>query len=264
MHMPLGGIRVVDLTNGLAGTSATKMLASLGAEVLKIENPDGGDLTRELVPYTFEAWNGGKRSVTLDLRAPDDVDQVRRLVASSDVFVHSMRPGAVDAVGLGRAELAAANPRLIYASFSAFGSTGPSSHRRGVDAVLQAESGLAALQGRVLDNVAFIDTCGGLVLGQAILAALLLRERTGHVEHVESSLLDTALYMQSGPIVQYSQSGAVFSQATTATRSSNRSCSIGALISPRLISPHRARPRRTVPRRPLVLLPLSGPGHRCR
>jgi CoA:oxalate CoA-transferase len=211
---PLEGVRVVDLTNGLAGTSATKLLASLGAEVIKIEKPDGGDMTRSLVPWVFEAFNGGKSSLVVDLQQKDGQETVRRLAASSDVLVQSMRPGALEELGLGRSDLAAVNPRLIYASFSAFGSSGPSSHRRGVDSVMQAESGLASVQGRVVDNVSPIDAAGGLAFSHGILAALMLRERTGVVEHVEVNLLDTAIYLQSAPYAEFSVTGSTFDQQT--------------------------------------------------
>ena len=209
---PLAGFRVVDLTNGLAGTSCTKFLSSYGADVIKIENPDGGDMTRNLVPWVFETFNGGKHSLTVDLREKSGQDIVRQLATSSDVLVQSMRPGALEEIGLGRAELSAANPSLIYASFSAFGSSGPSSHRRGVDAVVQAESGLAEIAGRVMDNISVIDAAGGLALAQGILAALMLRERSGITEHVEVNLLDTAVYLQSALYTEFSATGSTLDQ----------------------------------------------------
>ena len=209
---PLAGFRVVDLTNGLAGTSCTKFLSSYGADVIKIENPDGGDMTRNLVPWVFETFNGGKRSLTVDLREKSGRDIVRRLAISSDVLVQSMRPGALEEIGLGRAELTAANPSLIYASFSAFGSSGPSSHRRGVDPVVQAESGLAEIVGRVMDNVSVIDAAGGLALAQGVLAALVLRERSGVAEHVEVNLLDTAVYLQAALYTEFSATGRTLDQ----------------------------------------------------
>jgi CoA:oxalate CoA-transferase len=209
---PLAGMRVVDLTNGLAGTSCTKLLSSYGADVIKIEKPDGGDMARNLVPWVFEAFNGGKRSLTLDLQEKRGQDIVRRLATSSDVLVESMRPGALEEIGLGQATLSAANPRLIYASFSAFGSSGPSSHRRGVDAVMQAESGLAEIVGRVMDNVSVIDVAGGLALAQGVLAALMLRERSGIAEHVEVNLLDTAVYLQAAIYAEFSGTGRTFDQ----------------------------------------------------
>jgi CoA:oxalate CoA-transferase len=209
---PLAGFRVVDLTNGLAGTSCTKFLSYFGADVIKIENPDGGDMTRNLVPWVFETFNGGKRSLTVDLREKSGQDIVRRLAASSDVLVQSMRPGALEEIGLGRAELSAANPRLIYASFSAFGGSGPSSHRRGVDPVVQAESGLAEIVGRVMDNVSVIDAAGGLALAQGVLAALILRERSGIAEDVEVNLLDTAVYLQAALYTEFSATGSTLDQ----------------------------------------------------
>jgi crotonobetainyl-CoA:carnitine CoA-transferase CaiB-like acyl-CoA transferase len=209
---PLAGFRVVDLTNGLAGTSCTKFLSSYGADVIKIENPDGGDMTRNLVPWVFETFNGGKRSLTVDLREKSGQDIVRQLATSSDVLVQSMRPGALEEIGLGRAELTAANPSLIYASFSAFGSSGPSSHRRGVDPVVQAESGLAEMVGRVMDNVSVIDAAGGLALAQGVLAALMLRERSGIAEHVEVNLLDTAVYLQAALYTEFSATGRTLDQ----------------------------------------------------
>jgi CoA:oxalate CoA-transferase len=212
MPNALDDVRVVDLTNGLAGTSATKLLAAMGAEVIKVENPAGGDMTRNLVPWVFEAYNGGKRSLTADLREHAGRDIVRSLVRSSDVLVQSMRPGALEEIGLGRTEMSVLNPRLIYASFSAFGSSGPSSQRRGVDSVLQAESGLASVQGRVIDNVSPIDAAGGLALSNGILAALMLRERTGAVQHVDVNLLDTAIYLQSAPYAEFSVTGTTFDQ----------------------------------------------------
>jgi len=209
---PLAGFRVLDLTNGLAGTSCTKLLAAYGADVIKIENPDGGDMTRNLVPWVFETCNGGKRSLTVDLRDKTGQDIVRQLAESSDVLVQSMRPGALEEIGLGRAELTAVNPRLIYASFSAFGSSGPSSHRRGVDAIVQAESGLAEIAGRVMDNISVIDAAGGLALAQGVLAALMLRERSGITEHVEVNLLDTAVYLQAALYTEFSATGSTLDQ----------------------------------------------------
>jgi crotonobetainyl-CoA:carnitine CoA-transferase CaiB-like acyl-CoA transferase len=218
VHDPLAGIRVLDLTNALAGTSATQILASLGAEVIKVEKPDGGEYTRSLMPYIFQANNRGKRSFAIDLKHPEGSALVRRLAASCDVFVQSMRPGAAREVGLSPEELAEVNPRLIYVSFSAFGAQGPSAHRRGVDGVLQAESGLAMLQNGVLGNTSFVDSAAGLSLSQAVLIAVMKRERFGVVEPVDVSLLDTAIYMQSAPITEFSTSGGLLDQRSYVTR----------------------------------------------
>jgi crotonobetainyl-CoA:carnitine CoA-transferase CaiB-like acyl-CoA transferase len=208
----LAGVRVLDLTNALAASSATKILADLGAEVIKIENPAGGDYTRALMPYIFESHNRNKRSFAVDLKHPEGVALVKQVATTCDVLVQSMRPGAAREVGLSAEDLAVVNPNLIYASFSAFGPTGPDAHRRGVDGVAQAESGLASLQNGVLGGTSFVDTTAGLALSQAILIALMKRDRFGVVEPVDVCLLDTAVYMQAAPIAEFSVEGVVVDQ----------------------------------------------------
>ena len=205
----LTGTRVIDLTNGVAGASATKLLADLGADVIKIENPNGGDFTRTLMPFMFQTHNRNKRSVAVNLQSEDGTALVHRLVRGADVFVQSLRPGAAAALGLDLDTLRALNPRLIHASFSAFGAQGPSRARRGVDAVAQAESGMVQMQGRLLGNVSYVDTTAGLALSHAILAALLNRDRTGQADTIDVNLLDTALYMQSAPLAEFSATGRV-------------------------------------------------------
>ena len=120
----LDGIRVTDMTLGVAGSSATKLLAELGAEVIKIESP-AGEFTRNLIPFVFQTFNRGKRSVAVDIKSDDGVALVKRIAASSDVFIQSQKPGLVAGMGLGREELTSLNPRLIYATFSGYGSTRP-------------------------------------------------------------------------------------------------------------------------------------------
>jgi crotonobetainyl-CoA:carnitine CoA-transferase CaiB-like acyl-CoA transferase len=208
----LAGLRVLDLTNALAASSATKILSDLGAEVVKIENPDGGDYTRRLMPYIFEAHNRSKRSFAVDLKRPEGVALIKEFATTCDVLVQSMRPGAAREAGLGAEQLAVVNPQLIYASFSAFGPTGPSAHRRGVDGVAQAESGLAALQNGVLGGTSFVDTTAGLALSHAILIALMKRDRYGVVEPIDVCLLDTALYMQAAPLIEFSVEGVLVDQ----------------------------------------------------
>jgi CoA:oxalate CoA-transferase len=208
----LAGVRVLDLTNALAGASATKILADLGAEVIKVENADGGDYTRRLMPYIFESHNRNKRSFAVDLKRAEGVALVKQLAATCDVLVQSMRPGAAREVGLSAEDIAVINPNLIYASFSAFGPAGPSSHRRGVDGVAQAESGLATLQNGVLGGTSFVDTTAGLALSQAILIALMKRDRYGVVEPIDVCLLDTAAYMQAAPIAEFSVEGILVDQ----------------------------------------------------
>jgi CoA:oxalate CoA-transferase len=207
MSKTLAGARVVDLTNGFAGNSCAKLLADLGADVVKVESPGKGDFTRTLVPWVFQTFNRNKRSFAVDARHEDGRELVYRLIETADVFVQSLRPGAAEALGLGREAVTFCNPRIIHASLSGFGRTGPSSRRKAVDVVMQSESGLASIQGRVLTNTSFVDATAGLQLLAGILAALIKRDRTGQVDHVTVNLLDAALYLESVPLAEYSVTG---------------------------------------------------------
>jgi CoA:oxalate CoA-transferase len=207
MSKALAGARVVDLTNGFAGNSCAKLLADLGADVIKVESPGKGDFTRTLVPWVFQTFNRNKRSFAVDARHDDGRELVYRLIETADVFVQSLRPGAAESLGLGRDAVTACNPRIIHASLSGFGSTGPNSRRKAVDVVMQSESGLASIQGRVLTNTSFVDATAGLQLLAGILAALVKRDRTGQVDHVTVNLLDSALYLESVPLAEYSVTG---------------------------------------------------------
>jgi CoA:oxalate CoA-transferase len=213
----LDGIRVTDMTLGVAGSSATKLLAEMGAEVIKIESP-AGEFTRNLIPFVFQTFNRGKRSVAVDIKSPEGVALLRRIAASSDVFIQSQKPGLVAGLGLGRQDLTSLNPRLIYATFSGYGLTGPASRRRGVDALVQAESGMAMAQGSVLGNLSFIDTASGLSLVAGILASLFRRATTGEIEHVEACLLNTAVYLQAAPFAEFSVNGTMIDQVSYARR----------------------------------------------
>jgi CoA:oxalate CoA-transferase len=210
----LSGVRVIDLSHGLASPSATRMLAALGAEVIKVEMTGAGEFTRAMVPYVFRSHNRGKRSFAVDLKTPQGQELVRRLAASADVFVHGQRPGFVDKVGLDRATLTAMNATLIYAAICGFGTDGPQAHRRAIDMLIQAESGMATAQSGLLGNLSFIDTAAGLALCNGILAALLERKTTGRVQHVDVSLMDTALYLQSAPLAEFSASGVTIDQVS--------------------------------------------------
>jgi formyl-CoA transferase len=141
---PLEGVRVVDLTSYIAGSYAATMLADLGADVVKVESLEG-DSFRELPG--FFAWNRGKRSIAINLKAPEGRAVVERLARDADVVMENMRPGVADRLGVGEASLRALNPRLIYCSTTAFGSTGPFVDRPGFDPVLQGMAGIMALQG---------------------------------------------------------------------------------------------------------------------
>ena len=218
MTRALEKFRILDLSHALAAPSATKLLGDYGAEVIKIEPPEKGDFTRALTPWVFESFNRNKKSLAIDLKTDEGRQIVRDLGRISDVVVESFRPGVAAKLGVGRDDLLAINPKLIYASFSAFGQTGPGAARRGVDALIQSESGLVEIQGKLLANLSFIDCAGGLALAAAILAGLLRRELTGEVDHIDMNLFDTALYLQSGPILQYSVTGKALDQAAQAGR----------------------------------------------
>jgi len=218
--LPLDGLRVLELGQLLAAPCAGMVLADLGAEVVKVES-FGGDPARELqtaaftgtgTSPTFLAFNRGKRSVALDLQTPGGQEVVRRLLARSDVLIESFRPGVMDRLGLGVATLRAAHPRLVYASLSGFGHVGPERGRRGVDLVIQAESGIMSVTGQPdgpPTKVGFtvVDVAAGHVLAQGILAALVNRGRTGEGDHVTVSLLDVALHLQAAPMTEYLATG---------------------------------------------------------
>jgi crotonobetainyl-CoA:carnitine CoA-transferase CaiB-like acyl-CoA transferase len=201
---PLEGIRVVDLTSYIAGSYAAMMLADLGAAVIKVESL-GGDSFRELP--AFFGWNRGKRSITVNLKAPEGRIIVEQLVARGDVFLENMRVGVADRLGLGEARLRALNPRLVYGSITAFGSTGPYVDRPAFDPVLQALAGVMVHQGfggpPEYLRIPVTDYYAAALCAQAVLAALFVRERTGCGQRVETSLLHAALALQSGHVVDY-------------------------------------------------------------
>jgi crotonobetainyl-CoA:carnitine CoA-transferase CaiB-like acyl-CoA transferase len=201
---PLNGIRVVDCSGYIAGAYAGMMLADLGASVIKVE-PLEGEAFRELPG--FYAWNRGKRSIALNLKSPDGVAVVERLVRDADVFLENMRAGAADRLGLGYDALSRINPRLVYCSVTAFGSTGPYADRPGFDPLLQAMSGMMALQGfggppQYL-RIAVTDYYTASLAAQAMITGLFVRERTGRGQRVETSLLHGSLSFQSGNTVEY-------------------------------------------------------------
>lgn len=204
----LSGIRVLDMTNVLAGPFATVHLALLGADVIKIENPEGGDLARklgavpalnaELMGTSFLAQNANKRSLTLNLKADEGREIFDRLVAGADVLVENFRPGVMERLGFGWPLLQRANPRLIYCAISGFGQTGPDAFKPAYDQIIQGLSGVMAVNGDERLNplrcgFPVCDTVGGLNAAFAILGALFHRERTGQGQFIDVALLDSVM-----------------------------------------------------------------------
>ena len=202
----LEGVRVLEFTQLVFGPQCGQMLHDLGADVIKVERPGLGDLSRSIpislddgrLPY-LHAHNRGKRSIALNLDAPEGVEVTRKLVAAADVLLQNVAPGAMEPLGLGYDDCAALNPRLVYASGSTFGSRGPLAGRRGADLLGQAIGGLVAATGSGEQpspvGVVAADSTAGLVLCSAILAALVARERTGRGQHVETSLYGGATWL---------------------------------------------------------------------
>ena len=217
----LRGIRVVDLTRNLAGPYCTMLLADLGADVVKIEQPGAGDDTRSWAPplwggvsATFLAANRNKRSVAVDLDRPEGVELVKLLARDADVLVESFRPGSLERRGLGYEAMKEMNPRLVYCSVSAFGQEGPLSDRPGYDPVIQAHTGILSVTGEsdgppVRLGVAAIDLGTGLWASIGILAALTARNETGIGSRVETSLYEVATWWLSYQIAGFLGSGVV-------------------------------------------------------
>lgn len=197
---------MVDLSRVLSGPHCTRMLADLGAEVLKVE-PPSGDLTRFATPRRngiasyFAQQNTGKSNLSIDLSVPAGVEVLRELVATADVLVENYRPGVMHKLGLGADVLCGDNPRLVYASLSGYGQTGPWVHRRAYAPVVEAESGIIASQGSARggrlakDPHSHADVYTGMELAAAILAALFQREHTGAGQRVEVSMAETMMYV---------------------------------------------------------------------
>lgn len=209
----LEGIRVIDLTQMLAGPLSTMNLADHGADVIKVESPKGEDL-RHVAPMiegesgAFMMWNRNKRGITLDLKNADDKVTLMQLLAGSDVLVESFRPGVMARLDLGWETLRAQFPRLIMASVSGYGQTGPMAQRGGFDVMAQGMSGLMSISGS-RDGpphrlpIPICDLAAGLHLTIGILAALQARHRTGHGQYVETSLLEAATALQVYEAVHY-------------------------------------------------------------
>ena len=199
---PIAGTRVLDLSRVLAGPYCTMILGDLGADVIKIEHPDGDDTRRWGPPFAagesayYLAVNRNKRSVVADLSTPRGADLVRRIALAADVLVENFRPGTLERFGLSLDSLRRSNPRLLTLTVSGMGSSGPDRDAPGYDFVLQAIGGIMSLTGPAEGppfkvGVPIVDLTTGMMAASAVLAALLARERTGSGQHVDISLLET-------------------------------------------------------------------------
>ncbi len=198
---PLAGVRVLDLTRVLAGPFCAMLLGDMGAEVVKIEEPGKGDDTRSWPPFVggeatyFMSVNRNKKSVTLNLKAPEGQAILRALVRKSDVLLENFRPGTMAKLGFGYGALRKLNPRLVYCSVSGFGESGPEAHRAGYDLIVQAESGVMDLTGfpdgppvKVGNSIA--DLVAGMAAAHGVTLALLARTRSRRGQKVEIAMLD--------------------------------------------------------------------------
>ena len=228
---PLHGIRVIDLTRVLAGPFCAMSLGDMGAEVIKIEEPGKGDDTRGWPPFMggeatyFLSVNRNKKSLTLNMKAPEGQAILRKLVAKADVVIENFRPGTMERLGFGYGGLRKLNPRLVYCSISGFGESGPEASRPGYDLIVQGESGIMDLTGfadgppvKVGNSVA--DLVSGMAAAQGVTLALLSRARTGRGQKVEIGMLDVM-----ASLLTY-QAGLYWNAGGTPTRRGNQHPSI--------------------------------------
>jgi crotonobetainyl-CoA:carnitine CoA-transferase CaiB-like acyl-CoA transferase len=219
--MPLYGIRVLDLGRHQAGPTCAMWLGDLGADVLKVENPERGEDGRSSGPPFFKgvsafylSANRNKRSVALDVKQPEGQRIFRRLAETADVVVENFRPGIMEALGLGYETLSELNPRLILCSISGFGAAGPSADRPGLDQIIQGTSGLMSVTGfeggdPVRVGIPIADLLTGLFGAYGVLAALQARERTGRGQIVTTSLLESMVGMMTFQAIRYLNGGGI-------------------------------------------------------
>lgn len=215
----LDGIRVLDFTRHMAGPYATVALADHGADVVKVESLPGGDHSRAAGIHSvgdqsavFLMWNRGKRSLAVDMRRPEGLEAVRRMLATADVLIENYRPGVANSIGIGYDDVSAINPRIVYVAISAFGPTGPLAPFPGTDPVIQAWSGVMSVTGNadsgpLLVGAPVADFTGAMLGVQAVALALFVRERTGIGQKVEVSMLGGLLTMLSTRLANYWASG---------------------------------------------------------
>ena len=222
MPAPLAGLRIIELARILAGPWAGQTLSDLGADVIKVEAPEGDDTRRWGPPFIerendrsaayFHATNRGKKSVTVDFRRPEGQETVRRLVAGADVVIENFKVGGLAKYGLDYAALSALNPRLVYCSITGFGQSGPYAHRAGYDFIIQGMAGLMSVTGEPGGQpqkvgVAVTDIFTGVYAATAILAALHQRATTGRGQHIDMALLDVATSVMANQAMNYLATG---------------------------------------------------------
>ncbi len=222
MTTPLSGLKVIELARILAGPWAGQTLADLGAEVIKVEATEGDDTRQWGPPFIerdgdvtaayFHSCNRGKSSVTIDFRTPEGQEHVRRLIQDADILIENFKVGGLAKYGLDYASLAKINPKLIYCSITGFGQTGPYSHRAGYDYIIQGMSGFMSITGDPdgmpqRAGVAITDIFTGVYATTAILAAVHMRAQTGTGQHIDMSLLDTAVSVMANQAMNYLSTG---------------------------------------------------------
>ena len=216
----LQDVMVLDLSRVLAGPFCGMMLADMGADVLKIEEPEGGDESRTWPPFIageasgYLSMNRNKRNLTLNLKTPEGQDILKQLVARADVLIENFRTGTMESFGLGYDVLQAINPRLVYCAVSVFGRSGPYKDKAGYEALMQAFSGVMSITGDPAGpplrcGVSFLDLSTGMMAAYGVMNALFHRERTGMGQKVEVSLFETALSLMSYHAVGYLLNGHV-------------------------------------------------------
>jgi crotonobetainyl-CoA:carnitine CoA-transferase CaiB-like acyl-CoA transferase len=219
MPKPLAGIRVIELANFIAGPLAGTLLADMGADVVKVE-PPGGDMSRATPPIrnnesvSFVALNRNKRSLVLDLKRPEAIEILRKLAGKSDVFLEAYRPGALDKLGLGAADVKAINPRIVYTSVSGFGQSGPDRRRAGVNLIIEAFSGVLSVTGEpgqmpMRPGVQSADVFGALFATYATLAGLVGAARHGEGRIADVSLVETSIAAAAWEAAEYLETGSV-------------------------------------------------------
>src|SRR3989441_3635728 len=218
--LALEGIRVVDCSRVLAGPYCGMLLSDLGADVIKVEDTGSGDESRTWPPHkdgesaAYLVINRNKRDIALDLKQPEGVEALKRLVAGADVLIENFRTGTMESFGLGYDTLSALNPGLVYCSISAFGRTGPRKDAAGYEALMQAFSGIMSITGEpggppVRCGISFLDLTTGIFSAFGIVSALHHRTRTGLGQRVDASLLETAVGLLNYPAEGFLLTGAV-------------------------------------------------------